>query len=63
MSHDQTAIERWTDSVRGLMLGLALGESVGRGNHRQDVIRAGISPTWPPFMVEATSGPRVPSWR
>lgn len=52
MRPDQTAVERWTDSVRGLMLGLALGESVGRGNHRQEVIRAGVSTQLAAFTVE-----------
>lgn len=46
------AVERWTDSVRGLMLGLALGESVGRGNHEQAVIRAGVSTQLAAFTVE-----------
>ncbi|MDF2092577.1 ADP-ribosylglycohydrolase family protein [Knoellia sp. 3-2P3] len=52
MRPDQTAVERGTDSVRGLMLGLALGESVGRGNHRQELIRAGVSTQLAAFTVE-----------
>lgn len=52
MRPGQTAVERWTDSVRGLMLGLALGESVGRGNHRQELIRAGVSTQLAAFTVE-----------
>ena len=52
MTPDRAAIERWADRVRGLMLGLALGESVGRGSHRQELVRAGVSTQLAAFTVE-----------
>lgn len=57
MTRDGAAVERWTDRVRGLMLGLALGESVGRGNHRQDLIRAGVSTQLAAFMWSVKQWP------
>ncbi|WP_345204014.1 hypothetical protein [Fodinibacter luteus] len=45
MTNDRAAEERWEDAVRGLMLGLALGDSAGRGlgSDAGRVIRSGVS--------------------
>lgn len=54
MSADPRAAERLTDSYRGLLLGLALGESVGRGLRRSPTgsIAAGVSTQLAAFTVE-----------
>lgn len=54
MSADRAAVEQWENGVRGLVLGLALGESVGRGlhTHPSGIIRAGVSAQLSAFTTE-----------
>lgn len=54
MNADRAAVEHWEDGVRGLVLGLALGESFGRGLHSGagGVIRSGVSAQLAAFTTE-----------
>ena len=54
MTADRAAIEQWENGVRGLMLGLALGESIGKGlhTHPSGIIRAGVSAQLAAFTTE-----------
>ncbi|MFW5473145.1 ADP-ribosylglycohydrolase family protein [Knoellia sp. CPCC 206450] len=54
MNIDRAEVESWENGIRGMMLGLALGESFGRGLHPHPsrVIRAGVSTQLAAFTTE-----------
>ncbi|MGL4745122.1 MAG: ADP-ribosylglycohydrolase family protein [Dermatophilaceae bacterium] len=51
---EKAAVEHWQDGVRGLVLGLALGESIGgaRRGGLSDVIRAGVTTQIVAFTID-----------